>query len=401
MARTPLEQAAPRDHVLVLHQWKANRNMYGADRIMLRVLKETVSVADPIVVVESDGEWTEAARSLGCEVIIRPMGVLRSRQMNPAGFCRITWRIVAASLWMARQIRRRNIRLVMTNTVSVMAGALAARMTARPHLWIIQDLLQGWAVALSVPVCSLSTRIVALSNASARSVHRGRTSAMQKTVVAYPGVDPAALDAADGRAIREAFSTPAQPVLVGLVGRLHYWKGQDYFLDALHHLKERKVGGYRALIVGGAYQDYQNFPEQLRLRSRELGLEDEVIFCGHRDDIQAVFRGLDIAVAPSTLPEPFGLVVAEAMAARLPVIATATGGPAEMIQDGQSGFLIPTGNPGLFSQRLERLIRDPQLRRDMGQRARQRVEAAFPAAAYEACIRREVSALLRSRTPGS
>jgi glycosyltransferase involved in cell wall biosynthesis len=386
-------QSPDKRRILIPHQWNAERGLYGADKVLLRILKEIAPIAEPLVVVESEGELTTAARGLGCDVVVRPMGVLRRKKMNPAGLAGCAWQIVASSFWMARQIRRRNIQMVLTSTVSVIPGALAARMTQRPHLWFVEEFLGGSSSLLSIIVSMLSTRILAVSEASARSIHRGRKGARRKTAVAYPGVEPPPPDGPEGEAFRRQFSAPERPLLIGMVGRLHHWKGQEYFFDALCELKKRNIGGFRALLVGDAYRDYPEWPERLRQKSRALGLEQEVVFCGHRNDVYAVYRGLDIAVAPSTRPEPFGLVVAEAMSAELPVIATAWGGPAEVIEDGISGFLVPTGDPVLFSARLEQLIRDPGLRRQMGRRARQRVESAFSAAAFNDRIRREIREL--------
>jgi glycosyltransferase involved in cell wall biosynthesis len=389
------DQERERPQILIPHQWKSARGLYGADRVLVRILREIAPIARPVVVVESEGELPDAARRLGGDVEVREMGVLRRSQMNPAGMARSAFHIASASLWMAREIRRRNIRLVVTSTVSVLPGALAARMTRRPHLWLVHEILRGpWAM-LSIPVSALSTRIVAVSEASARSVHRGRQGVARRTVVAYPGVELPPAEPADGGAFRREHGTPERPLLIGLAGRLHYWKGQDYFLRALHEVRKKNIGGFRALIIGDPYRDYPQAPEHLRQRARDLGLEKDVVFCGHRDDMQSVYRGLDIAVAPSVFPEPFGLVVAEAMAAGLPVIATDWGGPREMIENGMSGYLIPPDDPGVFAARLEQLIRDPELRRAMGKSARQRIASAFPASAFDARMRREICELIK------
>jgi glycosyltransferase involved in cell wall biosynthesis len=387
---------AHKPRILLAHQWKSDHGLYGSDKMALRVLRELASIVEPIVFVESEGEFTDVARSFGVPVIVRPMGVLRRKHMNPPGLAHCAFHVLKTSLWMARYIRLHNIQLIITSTISVVAAALAARLAARTHIWLVQEVLVGPETALSFFASAFSRRIIAVSEASARSIHRGRKAAAEKVLVAYPGVDVLQLDCADGTPIRQKFSTPEQPVLIGLIGRLHYRKGQEYFLHALHELKKRNVGGFRALIIGDAYKDYPDMPERLRRKTSQLGLEKEVFFCGHQDDIHAFYRALDIVVAPSILPEAFSLVVAEAMAARLAVVATRLGGPSEMIEDGVSGFVIPPDDPVQFSHRLEELIQSSQLRRKLGQEARHRIETGFSVSAFDAKIRAEVLALIKS-----
>jgi glycosyltransferase involved in cell wall biosynthesis len=368
--------------------------LYGSDQVVLRVLKELASRVDPIVVIESEGEFADRARAIPCEVVVRNLGVLRRRQMHPVGLANSAWHIWAAAAGLARLIRQRRVPVVLTSTVSVLAAAIAAKLTGRPHIWLVQEILGGKDRLLSGLVSGLSSRIVAVSDASARSIHHGRPRAARRTSIFYPGVDARRFDQADGAALRHRFRTEPGQVLIGLVARIHYWKGQDYFLEALAALRRRGVSGFRALLVGDHYAGYEYLPSALREQARLLGLENDVAFCGHIDDVASVFNALDIVVAPSTQPEPFGLAVVEAMAARRPVIATAAGGPLEIIEDGVDGFLIPIGSPAVFGECLERLIRDPGLRRRIGEAARKKVETAFPAGPLEAGIRREVESAI-------
>jgi glycosyltransferase involved in cell wall biosynthesis len=170
-------------------------------------------------------------------------------------------------------------------------------------------------------------------------------------------------------------------------------------LEALHELKRRGVGGFRALVVGEVYPGYEELRAALREKVKTLGLDNEVEFLGHRDDADSIFQSIDIAVSPSTLPEPFGLVVAEAMAARRPVIATAAGGPSELIEDGVSGFLIPMNNVGAFADRLERLISDRSLRERIGAAARHRIERGFSAEAFDRAVRQLVEDTIGHPSP--
>jgi glycosyltransferase involved in cell wall biosynthesis len=183
-------------------------------------------------------------------------------------------------------------------------------------------------------------------------------------------------------------------ILIAHVARLHYWKGQDYLLEALQVLKQRGIRNLRVIFVGEVYPGYESWREELRGKVRQFDLEQEIQFLGHREDIEAILQAVDIAVSPSTLPDPCPLVVAEAMAARLPVVATAAGGHLELIEDGVSGFLVPANDPATFADRLAQLLSDSALRRRLGAAARQRLETKFPASAFDQEILSQVRSLL-------
>jgi glycosyltransferase involved in cell wall biosynthesis len=118
----------------------------------------------------------------------------------------------------------------------------------------------------------------------------------------------------------------------------------------------------RALIVGAPLFGEDDFDAALKALVIELGVETQVEFTGHVTDVSAQLARMHIVVHASTVPEPFGQVVIEAMAARRPVIAADAGGPAEIITDGVDGLLTPPGDVGALARALRRLHDDPVLR---------------------------------------
>ncbi|MDP9073369.1 MAG: glycosyltransferase family 4 protein [Actinomycetota bacterium] len=104
--------------------------------------------------------------------------------------------------------------------------------------------------------------------------------------------------------------------------------------------------------------------------TRALGLADRVTFLGFSGDVPQALAQMDILVHASVGPEPFGLVALEAMAAGLPMIATAGSGPAEVVEDGVSGLLYPPGDIEALAGALRRLSEDPALRARLGAAAK-------------------------------
>lgn len=168
----------------------------------------------------------------------------------------------------------------------------------------------------------------------------------------------------------------AAGIRIGLVGTFARWKGHGVFLDALARLRD--LTNVRGYIVGGSiyHTDASQYSrEQLRAHADTLGLGDAVGFTGKVDDVSAVLRALDIAVHASTEPEPFGLVIAEAMACGRPVVVSQAGGAAEIAQGG-AVFHEP-GNSAELADRLRQLAGDPARRASLGAEGRETAVRLF------------------------
>lgn len=154
---------------------------------------------------------------------------------------------------------------------------------------------------------------------------------------------------------------PDAPTVV-CVANLRREKGHDVLLDAWPHVR-RTVPNARLRLVGDG-----PLRECLEQRARSL---DGVEFVGAVRDVWWQLAGADVFVLP-TLHEPFGIVVAEAMAAGLPVVVTAVGGIPEFVEDGRHGALVPVGDPHALASAVVDRLRDPDRARWEGEAGRQR-----------------------------
>jgi glycosyltransferase involved in cell wall biosynthesis len=119
------------------------------------------------------------------------------------------------------------------------------------------------------------------------------------------------------------------------------------------------------------------YKEKLHEIVRREGLSEKTLFLGERKDISDLMNLSDVIVHASLEPEPWGLVVAEGMAAGRAVVASAAGGPLEMIEHGRNGLLVPPGNSAALAEAIEALLENPELRRQMGEAARRHAEEHF------------------------
>jgi len=155
-----------------------------------------------------------------------------------------------------------------------------------------------------------------------------------------------------------------------MVGRIAPWKGQHVFLAAF--AEAFPDGGVEADIVGSALFGEESYEKELGQLVKDLGIVSRVRFSGFSDDVWEELTKLDVLVHASTVPEPFGQVVLEGMAAGLPVVAARAGGPAELITDGIDGLLFTPGQSDELATTLVGLAEDPLRRQELGQNARQR-----------------------------
>ena len=153
---------------------------------------------------------------------------------------------------------------------------------------------------------------------------------------------------------RGSLDTPADAPLLLALGRLHQNKAFDVLIDALAAIP----GAWLWLAGAGPLEG------ELKTQAGRRGVGDRVRFLGWRDDVAALFAAADVFVCPSR-HEPLGNVVLEAWAHGVPVVATADGGPAELIRDQSDGLLVPVDNAALLAQAIDRVIGDQRLADDL------------------------------------
>jgi glycosyltransferase involved in cell wall biosynthesis len=178
---------------------------------------------------------------------------------------------------------------------------------------------------------------------------------------------------------------PVGTVRVGLIATYARWKGHQTFLDAAQLLAKSKPNlPVRWYIIGGPiYQTAAQFREaELRSLAAERALQESVAFVPFQKEPAGIYRGLDIVVHASTLPEPFGLTVAEAMACGRAVVVSAAGGAAELFTAGHDALGVRPGDAAGIAAAIHQLVDNPAYREQLGQSARATAQARFDDAKY-------------------
>ena len=183
----------------------------------------------------------------------------------------------------------------------------------------------------------------------------------------------------------------------GVVGRIAPWKGQDLFVRAF--AAAFPTGAERAVIVGAPLFGEEGCERDLRELITRLGLAERVELRGFREDVWSELARMDVLVHTSVIPEPFGQVVLEGMAAGLPVIAPDEGGPAEVITDGETGRLFTARSVAALAAAMRALAADPQARERLGSTAQRSVGVYHPTRVGEQ-LEQMYEQVLRLSRPG-
>lgn len=369
---------APR-RVLFLH----TTSEVGGSDVSLAHLVERLDRArfEPLVALPSDGPLVPRLREAGARVFVVPrMKKLTSRRGRAwLALYAVNFPLAVAAL--AALIRRERVDIVHTNTIHNLYGWAAARAAGRRHVWHVREIVWQNASLLKIEralALRYSDRVIVTSGAVARMFVANGT--LPAGVVTIPnGVDTDRFRPGRDDAVRRSFGIPPGVPLVGTAARMDVWKGLDDFIDAAG-IVHRTRPDVRFVIAGGPIEGLEHYERMLRDRVREQKLDGVVHFAGWRfgpSEMPAFYQALDLFVLPSREAEPFGLVVLEAMASGLPVIATRHGGPLEIVREGDTGLFVEPASPRSIAAGIVSLIDDRPRAAAMGAAGRRRAAADY------------------------
>ncbi len=283
-------------------------------------------------------------------------------------FCRLLRRHRVRVLYLTDQPTR-SLRYLLFRFAGVRAVVVHDRTSGEPTpraalLQLVKRLLQrvpGYA----------ADRFIGVSDFVVRRLVGVNGTPPAKTVRVHNGIDLAPYELPPGPGLHPLLGLEPGTPMVFASGRAMPYKGIGVLLDAAARVE---AAGYER--VHFAYAGDGPGLAEFRRQAERLGLR-RFHFLGKRGDVPALVRSATVTVVPSTWAESFGLTVVEGMAAGTAVIASAVGGIPELMRDGESGLLVPPGNPEALAAALRRLLDNDSLRVQLGRRARQEAHARF------------------------
>ena len=356
----------------------------GAESSLADVL-DSLHQAEPSwtlhLVAASNGPLVERAGATGAttEVLPFPPGIARLGERGATSSKARSWRFAAEVAMAAPSIARYRRALgraigrfqpdVIHSNGLKMHLLGAWERGGAPLVWHLHDYLgpRPLTARLLRWHHAQAAAVIANSASVAEDVRRALSNGMRVMTVRN-AVDLDRFSASGERADLDRLAglapAPAGTVRIGLVATFSRWKGHRTFLEAIGRLPEDPL--VRAYIVGDAVyhtEGSQYALDELRRLAASLGVADRIGFTGLVARPETVFRALDIVVHASTAAEPFGLVIAEAMACGRPVIISNAGGAAELVTPGEDGLAHAPGNAGELAAAMATLAADGELRR--------------------------------------
>lgn len=351
---------------------------------------------EPLLACPPGTRTEEFARELGIPTVPLAYRVLR-HSGGPLETLRSVYRGLAAARDLRRVLRSRPERQVVycTSLRPALLASVAAAGLGRRVVWSLTDLmppapLRGAVRLLARAGCD---RAIALSQVIADDFAGSSRRLRSLVQVVHPGVE------------LERFDPPAEAAgrpRAGIVGHVSPTKRTDLAVEIAERVL-REVPEFELEVIGRAQYRADDFELERRLVQRveaDDRLRDRVHFRGYATDVPGELRrlGLLLHCRPD---EPFGLVLIEAMAIGLPVVAPAAAGPLEIVEHGVSGFLYEPGDAATAAAHVVRIVGDPELAAAMSTAARAAVERRFTAAAQLAAVDRELAGVAARARPAT
>jgi glycosyltransferase involved in cell wall biosynthesis len=346
----------------------------GLEAILLNILScLDRSRVLPQVVLLQDGPFVNELRETETKTQVIPCGRIR----NLADGFRTVIKLV-------QLIRTEGIDLVHShNAKAHIYGGLAAAIAGIPSMYHLHGVPRltlsrdGLVSLLSVLV---PARVTVACSAYVAGAFGHAWRSKRRMFVLHNGVimgRPMVRDSSP--TIRDEFGIPHGHPLVLMVSRLQRWKGVHVFLDAAAEVVKRFPEAEFLVVGGTQFRLEKEYAGELRQQVARLELTEAVRFAGFRSDVFRFYEAADLVVHSSIEPEPFGMVLLEAMACAKPVVASDCGGPREIVDSGLTGLLFAPGDATELAQAIVSLLKDPARRSRMGQAGAARLRSHFGA----------------------
>jgi len=318
----------------------------------------------PVICCPGPGEFSIEAKGTKLKIVYMPMPSFKSFKI---------FTIFSSIRKIIRTIKEEDIDLIHSNSSRSMIYAALVRIFYKiPILWHIR--ITERDAILDRILQPFASKIIAISKAVAKRFSWMKN--QEKIAIIHNGLDLKEFNNCSSfPKIKEEFYIKKATVLIGTAAKLQPKKGIHVLLQAIPLIR-KYFSNAKFLIIGNDADPKEQYLQKLTEIARHSKEEKNIIFTGFRRDIPQLMSALDIFVMPSLI-EPFGRVLLEAMAAEKAIVASRVGGIPEIVDDGETGILVPPGDTKKLAEAIISLIQNKSMREMMGKKGRKRVEEQF------------------------
>lgn len=369
-------------NILFIHQ---SAELYGSDKTILMFISNLDRTKyTSTVLLPFDGPLKRELEKNDIQVIISPILKLYRKMFSIKGVFNFFTEYRDGLRLIEELHKKTPFDLVYSHTLASLIGIVFARKHNIKHLWHVQEIIKkpmlfnkGFKTLLGL---RSNHKIIYDSKATMDFWINNNPSLAAKSDFIWNGLDLDAKPKLVSEKIyavrKNIFKLTDNEIVIGLFGRINSWKGQLLLLDAYKQI----YAGHkncRLVYIGSAPRNQEWFEDNLKAKVIEYGLENTVQIIPFQEEIWKFWEAIDIAVVPSTEPEPFGMVAIEAMSCQKPVVAANHGGLTEIVLHKETGYLFMPNDAEDLAQWLILLIQDKEKRMQFGQKGQSRVEELF------------------------
>ena len=324
-------------NILLLH---SSNDLYGASKIFLQLIDLFLSKDFNIhVVLPEKGKLDDLLNKKEITISYNELGVLRKKYLNPLGLVnRLVFNIKAIK-FLSNYIKIHSIDLVYTNTSTILCGGIAAKKNGISSLFHIHEIPRGnwlYEIFSSKIINRISHKVLVVSNSVKN--HWQKNIDKDKIERVYNGILFEKTNSSN------EIDRNSDDYIITSVARLIPYKGHLYLIDIADELM-KKSKKFKFLIVGDTLPSYAYYEKRLKQKVKNLGLENQILFMGFRNDISSILKQSDLFIHPAIAPDPLPTVLFESLYNNLPTVATNLGGAIEILDNGKNGLLIPYNDP--------------------------------------------------------
>ena len=360
--------------ILFIHQ---SAELYGSDKTLLIFLKNIDREKFfPVVVLPGEGPLKEALELLNIKIVIAPVLKLYRDIFGLKNGFQFIKEIFIGLKIINKLHKEHHFDIIYSNTLAVLLGAFFSKLKKIKHVWHVHEIIEKpKSIAWLFPkmLYFFSDLIICNSHATKDNIIQKEPRNARKTIVIHNGLEQIETISF---AQKSDFGFNNNDIIITLIGRISRLKGHQWLLETFNEFFKNNKN-LKLFFVGSPVPNQEYYLQDIEKYILENKLSDNIKIIPFTKNLMDIWEITDIAIMPSTEKESFGLVAAEAMMAKKPVIATNHGGLTEIVIHDETGFLVEPNNINNLKTALETLINIPDLRKVFGENGHKRVMTIF------------------------